>query len=279
MYNVFSDAFKIVNFNLLLVIPLIIFIKLFDIYTMYVGVDSNLKLLIASVTVMLMFSVFFAGWFYMIKGAVELSKKIFVLDSDRAKESMRLFKLFLEGVGKFFLPFIGVYLISFVIQLFFTIFTLILGLKIIGTPDAATMQALQNLSAAGNNAAVADFVNGMSPELIKFFGQWSLLFITVTFIILYFLMFWAPEIFYSTKNPVLALCASIYKNLKKFPKTILLYVVLWIIGFAILFLNTFSMINPFLYLFVNLLIFYFNTYIAVCIFLYYDRNLMEDNEK
>ena len=162
MFKVFNDAFKIVNYNLLLVIPLIIFVKLFDLYTTYVGVDSNLKLLIASVTVMLMFSVFCAGWFYMIKGAVELSKKVFVLDSDRAKESMKLFKQFLEGVGKFFLSFIGVYLISFAIQLFFTIFTLILGMRIIGIPDAATMQALQNLAAAGDNAAIADFVNGLT---------------------------------------------------------------------------------------------------------------------
>ena len=73
MFSVFKDSFKIVNYNLLLTIPLIIFVKIFDLYTAYVGVDSNLKLFIASVTRMLMFSVFCSGWLYMIKGAVDLS--------------------------------------------------------------------------------------------------------------------------------------------------------------------------------------------------------------
>lgn len=280
MFSVFKDAFKIVNYNLLLTIPLIIFVKIFDLYTTYVGVDSNLKLLVASFTVMLMFSVFCAGWFYMVKGAVDLSKKVFILDSDRAKASMQLFKSFLEGVGKFFIPFIGVYIIFFFIQLSFTILTLLIGVHLIGAPDAASMQTLQEIAANGNNsAAISDFVNNISPELISFFGKWSLLFIAVTSILFYLLMFWAPEILNLTSNPLTALYNSWKRMFKNFLPTLGLYVILWLIGFVLLFMNTFSTINPFVYLFMNLIIFYFQVFFAVVIFLYYDKKLMESDEE
>lgn len=280
MFSVLKDAFKIVNYNLLLTIPLIIFVKIFDLYTTYVGVDSNSKLLVASFTVMLMFSVFCSGWLYMIKGAVDLSKKVFIMDTDRAKASMQLFKSFLEGVGKFFIPFIGVYIIFFFIQLIFTIFTLTLGVHLIGTPDAASMQTLQNLAATGNNsAAISDFVNNMSPELIAFFGKWSLLFIVISSVLFYLLMFWAPEILNLSSNPLTALYNSWKKMFNKFFPTLGLYAILWLIGFVLLFMNTFSMINPFVYLFMNLVIFYFQVYFAVVIFLYYDKKLLENNEE
>ena len=119
MKELFKDAAKITNYNLILTIPLIIFVKVLDLYSMYskYTVDSVPKFILASITMLFMFGVFCAAWFYMVERAVELSKKVFVLDEDRAKATLNLFKKIPEGIGKFFLSFVGVYLIFVVIQI------------------------------------------------------------------------------------------------------------------------------------------------------------------
>ena len=115
MKELFKDAVKITNYNLILTIPLIVFVKILDLYSLYskYSVDSVPKFVIASITILFMFGVFCAGWFYMVERAVDLSKKVFVLDEDRAKATLNLFKTIPEGVGKFFLSFVGVYVIFF----------------------------------------------------------------------------------------------------------------------------------------------------------------------
>ena len=94
MRELFKEAIKVTNYNIILAIPLIVFIKVLDLYSLYskYNIDSTPKFLIASITVLFMFGVFCAGWFYMVKGAVKLSKKIFILDTDRAKATLHLFK-------------------------------------------------------------------------------------------------------------------------------------------------------------------------------------------
>ena len=101
MRELFKEAIKITNYNIILAIPLIVFIKVLDLYSLYskYNIDSTPKFLVASLTVLVMFGIFCAGWFNMIEGAINLSKKVFVLDKDRARATLNLFKLFGEGVG------------------------------------------------------------------------------------------------------------------------------------------------------------------------------------
>ena len=119
MREVFKQACKITNSNIILAVPLIVGIKMLDLYTFFsrAHMDSSGKVILASITVLFMSGVLCALWFYMVKGAVALSKKVFVLDVDRANASLGLFKTIPEGIGKFFLSFVGVYLILFFIQL------------------------------------------------------------------------------------------------------------------------------------------------------------------
>ena len=42
-------------------------------------------------------------------------------------------------------------------------------------------------------------------------------------------------------------------------------------GFALLFINTFAAFNPFTYVIMSIVLFYFFVYFVVLIFLYYDR--------
>ena len=276
MRELFKEAGKITNYNLILVIPLIVFIKILDLYSLYSksNIDSTPKFLVASLTVLVMFGIFCAGWFYMVEGAIKLSKKVFVLDKDRARATLNLFKQFPEGVGKYFLPFVGVYLIFFIIQIVATPIVYFLGVNIIGGLDANSMQRLQELAInteLSANQGTAAFIDKLSIEQIIFFGKWSLLFIVVTSIVMYLLTLWIPEIICCTPNPLVALWRSIVKLFKDFFTTVRIYLILWIVGFILLFVNTFAVINPFAFIIMSVVMYYYAVYSIVFIFLYFNK--------
>ncbi len=281
MRELFKEAVKITNYNIILTIPLIIFIKILDLYSLYskYNVDSVLKFLVASITVLFMFGIFCSGWFNMIKGAIKLSKKVFVLDEDRAKATMNLFKNFSEGVGKFFLSFVGAYIIFLFIQAIATPLVYILGVNIIGGLDTNSMQNLQSLainSEMSANQGMPAFIDKLSIEQIIFFGKWSLLFMSITSIIMYLLMLWVPEIICCTPNPLVALFRSVKKLFKDFFVTVRLYLILWFVGFLLLFVNTFAVINPIAYIIMSIIMFYYSVYLIVLIFLYFDRKYLNE---
>lgn len=282
MKELFKDAAKITNYNLILTIPLIIFVKVLDLYSIYskYTVDSVPKFILASITMLFMFGVFCAAWFYMVERAVELSKKVFVLDEDRAKATLNLFKKIPEGIGKFFLSFVGVYLIFVVIQIIASPVVYLIGKGIIGSLDETSMLNLQKMTmdpAISSNQGMAAFIDKLTPEQIIFFGKWSLLFMVVTSIIMYCLMLWIPEIIYKNANPLKSLFTSLVKVFKDFFTSVRIFLSLWFMGFALLFINTFAIFNPVAYIIMSIVLFYFSVYLVVLIFLYYDRKFVEQS--
>lgn len=279
MINIFKQAAKITNYNIILAIPLIVFVKLLDLYSLYSRntVDSTHELILASVTVLFMSGAFFASWFYMVKEAIDLSKQVFVLDADRAKATMNLFKALPVGIGKYFLSFVGFYIILFFIQVFATPVVYLLGVNIIGGLDTESMQNLQVIAMDPSitNQSMAAFIDKLTPEQIIFFGKWSLLFMLITSIIMYLLMFWIPEIIYKTPNPLVALWRSVVKLFKDFFASFRFFISIWLMGFALLFLNTFAVINPLAYIIMNIILFYFTVFVVVAIFLYYDKKFVD----
>lgn len=279
MINIFKQAAKITNYNIILAIPLIVFVKLLDLYSLYSRntVDSTHELILASVTVLFMSGAFFASWFYMVKEAIDLSKQVFVLDADRAKATMNLFKALPVGIGKYFLSFVGFYIILFFIQVFATPVVYLLGVNIIGGLDTESMQNLQVIAMDPSitNQSMAAFIDKLTPEQIIFFGKWSLLFMLITSIIMYLLIFWIPEIIYKTPNPLVALWRSVVKLFKDFFSSFRFFISIWLMGFALLFLNTFAVINPLAYIIMNIILFYFTVFVVVAIFLYYDKKFVD----
>ena len=102
---------------------------------------------------------------------------------------------------------------------------------------------------------------------------------SVTSIVMYFLMLWIPEIICFTPNPLLALWKSIVKLFKDFFTTIRLFITLWFMGFVLLFINTFAVINPFAYIVMSIILFYFSVYLVVLIFLYFDKKYAGGDEQ
>ena len=126
-------------------------------------------------------------------------------------------------------------------------------------------------NAVASNDGMTSFIDSLSIEQIVFFGKWSLLFTVITSVIMYLLMLWIPEIIYNTINPLKALWRSLVKLFKDFFTTVRLFIILWLAGFVLLFINTFAVINPIAYIIMSIVLFYFSVYFVVLIFLYYDR--------
>ena len=280
MREFFKESINITNNSIILAIPVIIFLEILNLYTTYSNPNTLPKMGLALVTILFMFGVFSAGWFYMVKKAIEVSKKVFVLDTDRAKAILNLFKTIPEGIGKYTLSFIGVCLIfTVLVQFVATPIVFFLGMKLIGQLDASALQNIQEIASDPNITSNANLLlDKVSPEFIIYMGKWSLLLMAVTSIISYLLMLWVPEVIYCTKNPFIALFKSIGKLFKDFKTTFVLFFILWFIGFVLLFLSTFTMLNPITYIFMSIIMFYYVVYYVLVIFLYYEKKYVGKDE-
>src|SRR5574344_168278 len=134
MIKYFRNAFKITNDNIILTIPLVLCLLFLSIYLGFAKTtpDNIWAITLLVVTLLLMFAAFCAGWLYMVKKAVELSKKDFYIEEDKARESFALIKEFPVGVGEYFLPAIGGILFYTFLILVFLIGMYFLGIHLVG---------------------------------------------------------------------------------------------------------------------------------------------------
>ena len=274
MLNLFKENIKITNDNIILATPLILFMWLSSLYISFSkGAVNSLPLLILTgITTLFMTSAFLAGWFYMVKKAVQLSKQVFVLDTDKAKATLNLIKTIPTGIGKYFLSFVGQIIFSMVIFVITGIITYKLGMLLIGDVGIDPVQLKSVLS---SSTEVRTFLDTLTIDQLIKLNNWNLLLMLTTGILSFLLMLWIPEILFQTKNPFTALFKSIAKIFKKPMKSIKLFLFITVLNFGISFVSTFSMLNPFIYFVMMVMYFYFLVYLVVLIFTYYDREFTE----
>ena len=270
MIKYFSKAFKITNDNIILTTPLLLFLILFIFYIGVVRVFSGnlLYSTLITVTAFSMLSAFFAGWFFMIKKAIELDKQKFDSEDSKAKSSFGLIKEIPRGVGEYFLPFVGGLIFYGLLVLLFMFLTYKAGLFFIGKLSLSPEDLRAALS---SHAQMKAFISSLSvKELVKL-NEWDFLIMTVMTFFSFMTMFWVPEIINKTKNVFLALFKSIRFIFKNFLSAIILFVYISAVNFLISLFSSLASINPILHFFATLIYFYFVVYIVVLIFLYYDN--------
>jgi len=275
MIKYFSQAFKITNANIILTTPLVLFLFLLSIY---LGVAQNAPDNVTSsilllVTILFMLAAFFAGWLYMVKKSIELSKKEFIVEEEKAKATFGLLKDFPTGIGEYFLQFVGLLILYTLLTgiLFFISYKL--GMHFIGKIDLTLAQIKIAMTSPVAMKSMISTLN--TAELIKI-NYWNFLFIATISTLSFITIFWAPEIIIKTKNPIVAFFKAINFTLKNFLQTVILFVYISFINFTVSLINAFSTINPIIYFVSMLLYFYFVVYIVVLVFLYYES---ENNPK
>lgn len=275
MLKLFKDTIKITNDNIILATPLILFMWISSMYIAFSkgAANSAPLMLLSFITLLFMTSAFLAGWFYMVKKAINLSKQVFVLDSDRAKATFNLLKSLSIGIGKYFLSFLGQTAFSFVIFAITGLLIFKLGSVLIGDIGIDPTELKTVLA---STTEMKTFLDSLTLEQLIKLNNWNLLILGFTSLLSFLSMLWIPEIIYNTINPFKALFKSIAKIFKKPLNAIKLYIFITIINFVLSLLNALSMLNPILYFVIMILYFYFLVYLVVLIFNYYDNEFREE---
>lgn len=270
MIRYFTKAFKITNENIILATPMVLFLFLLSIY---LGIAQNapeniLAVILLLITTLFMISAFFAGWFHMVKKAIELDKKEFIIDEDKAKASFGLIKELPLGIGEYFLSFVGGFIFYTFLLVLFAIAGYLIGEHFIGKIGISLVQIKSAFESA---AAMKALIASLSAQQLEKLNAWNLLIMGLTSFYSFITMFWAASILYKSKNPLVAFFQSISFTFKNFLSAVILFIYISFINFTISLLNAVAMINPIVYFVSMLVYFYFVVYIVVLVFLYYDR--------
>lgn len=278
MFKLFKDTFKSTNEGIILATPLILFLWLITLYISYSKevVDTIPEMILSGITMLFMFSAFCSGWFYMVKKCVEFSKKDFILDEDKAHESLKLIQALPIGIGKYFLKYVGVCVMFLGMAMLMASITYSITIPFIQQMDFS----LEQMSTAINSAQeAANFISTMPTDKMLILFKLNMILLGITSLFSFLLMLWMPEIIYTDRNPLVALFTSIKKLFIKFWKSIGLFVYITMCQFVISYLSTFALLHPLAYMIMMIIYFYFIVYIVVLIFSYYDKEFNNNDEQ
>ena len=263
MNKYFNDTINITNKYIVLATPLILFSLISNIYLVISASGKLINLLIGIVLLFLMTSAFLAGWFTMVKDAV---------NEENDNNPNAIIKNFVSGVGEYFLSTLGGIFNILIIFSILSVLTYLVGAKFIGDP-AIDPVALKN--AFTNTALLKDFLTTLNPEQIQKLAHWNFLMFANLTTFYFIIMFYFPSIFYKSKNPFMAFFISL-KDLfsKKFFKSLALFFIIEILYFVLTLLITLFGGNIVMHFILTLLHFYFVTAISVAIFNYYNKNFV-----
>ena len=269
MIKLLKNAVKTTNDSIILATPLILFMWLLGTYIALTksAVNTIPLVILSFITTIFMIAAFCAGWFYMVKKSIQLSKQVFVLDSDRAKATFNILKKMTTGIGKYFLSFLGMLFFAFLIVSVTGFLVFKLGMMLIGSLNLDPSQLKNILSSTADMKA---FLDSLSFEQLIKLNNWNMLFLGTTSLITFLFMLWIPEIIWQTRNPFMALLKSIKKIFKKFWSSLKLFLFMSVLNFLLSFISTFSLTNPLFYFVMLVVYFYFLVYIVVLLFTYYD---------
>lgn len=253
MLKLIWNNFKRTNNNIILATPMVLFMFITVLYSGFIVTHAktvNLALF-SFVTLLIMVCSFLAGWLYMVKKTLQLNGRVFVYEQDRTNALKNLMMTLPNGVGRLFLPFLGYVTISMFITVFIYYVTI----------DIIPPSQLQKLA-----------------DLLLFPNYISALIFIITSILSFFGMLWVPEIVYNEKNPIKALGNSILKTYKTFPKTLFLYIYIYLIYFGTNFSLQLVAPNPLILFALLVVYYYFILYIVILVFTYYEQTFLKKED-
>ena len=253
MLKLIVSNFKRTNNCIILAIPMVLFMFITALYAGFIVTHAktvNLALF-SFVTLLVMVCGFLAAWFYMVKKTLQLNGRMFVYEQDRLKALKDLMLTLPNGVGRLFVPIVGAMIVSMVI----TVLTYYLTVDLI-SPDK--LQKIADCLLFPNHIAALMFI---ISSVLSFFG-----------------ILLIPEIVYCEKNPIKALGNSLLKTFKTFPKTLFLYVFVYLLYFFTNFAMLLASTNPLVVFLWLVLYYYFLLYSVILVFTYYEQNFLKKED-
>ena len=264
MPSIIKESFKITNKYIVLATPLILFSLISTIYLALSAGGKYIGLIIAIIAFFLMLCAFLAGWFGMLSICIK---------NPAEEEPNDLIKHFVSGVGEYFLPVMGMIIISFFVGIVLFTASTILGNKFIGNPNipvAALQAALVSVE------SMKAFLLSLSTEQLIKINLWNLLLFFVGALSYFIIIFYPAALFFKTKNPLKAFLYS-QKDLftRHFFKNLALFLFIFVTYFVLSIFSTLGSTNMVLHFIFTLINFYFIVYACVLIFNYYYSNFIK----
>ena len=271
MFRCFKEALGLAYENLICISPLILFMI---VLTLYLGaaktsVVNALSLCMSLLTLIVMFALFFSGWFYMIKMAV-INARFSLIN---LQKDFELLKVFPTGVADYFLTFIYFIFFSSIIIIFIYSMDYLIALKFIGKVEIE----LNLYNSIKDITTLRYLFADLTYEQIIKLSGWLFLFVVSTVIYSLFTLMWIPYLLFKTKNVLLALWYSI-KDAFTSPKLITLLLSLIIINCLFAIINAYIMLNPLIFFIMTILYIFFIVQMSMLIFLYYDKKYTYEHE-
>ncbi len=278
MLKLFWNNFKKTNDCIILATPLILFLSAISWYYSYAkdSIDNIPKLILAIATIFVMISGCMSAWVYMAKKTIRMSNKIFVFEKDRAKAFKDVILSLPRGIGRLFLPMLGVTVVTTIAySILIFVITFVIN-KYLGPID---LTRLTTEKLALSSQELLNEINSLPRQEIIAINCGYLLFVLGSTLFSFLGILWIPEIVYAEKNPFKALFNSIKKIIITFPKTLFLFIYINILSFLIAILNTLLMVNPISYFLVLIIYYYFLVYIVVLLFRYYEQTFIKSGKE
>jgi len=261
-----KEVFKTTNNYIVLATPLILYSLFSNVYAAISANGKLISIIFAIILLTLMSAAFIAGWFKMVKEAIN--------DSYSENPNL-LIKDFLSGVGEYFIPSTGVVIVISLFSILALIGAFLVGHNLIGD-IGITVEQLNNAMSSSEELKL--FISSLSDVQYIRISQWNLLILSTMSLVYFLLIFYLPALFYKNKNPFLALFIGI-KDL--FTRKIFFVFFLTLSAlFFYLFLSMLSAVtmhNLILHFIVTLLNFYFIIWISVYIFSFYNNNFVKSH--
>lgn len=269
MLKVFRDAFKVSFDNLILFTPPLLFMMLTLLYfgTVENYLSNKASLVVSTIVLLCLTSVFMAGWFYMIMCAIFNFRNKIVYET--SSDTFTLLKQFIIGVSDYIKPCLEFSVLTGILFCAVLVVSYYVSLGLFGSSGIFIAEFVKDFSSF---AAFQAFIEDLTVNQIRILYGWSVVFTITMFVYSVMTMFWLPEIFYNKKNVFSALKSSIMILFKR-PQIILLFLLIIILNNVFMMFNILSLMNPFTILLMTLVYLYFIVYVFVLLFLYYEQKI------
>lgn len=268
--NIFKQSFKILKENILTIQPLFLWV----IIMMFVSTPLAAKktpdagFFITVGIVFLSLTAFLSGWYNCIKTAISNKNKEYNSVEEKNKAQFDTLKSFFPGVTEYMLP-VTVYTIFYGLSGYFlTRVYRYVSFKIFALKNFPS--DIQNIINTGTQEEISKYIQAnLSNEQLMTLTM-LLLGAVILFLLFSVIVLWlAPALYYSGKNPFVVLKSMFSFLFKHFGMSIQIVVVMFIINTIISFLSLF-MSSGFLAFIPVLLTFGYLMYYVVTVFLYYE---------
>lgn len=271
MIKLLKDTFFILNRNFWL---LFIFMTISYFCIVYFSIlrsaaNTPLEIIIGVITLLLLVTVGVAGFFFSLTSTINAEY------SEKLAPRIELLKTFPKGVSEYFLSALGIVLIYLLITSLVFGGTVLLGKYLIGD---FSFSAKELANAMNSVEALNEFQKNIPVEDWVKLSKWHLLYLIVSSILTYLFIYWLPETFFKTKNPIVSLWGSLKKVFLNPIKTFKLFIALVIINIVTSLIMALIMPIPFLAFLVYLLYFYSFLYILLLTFVYYRSIYVETTQ-